>query len=64
LPTHIYSEGETKNNVAEVRRAIYGLSQSPMLWNAEFHKIVKKEGFLCSDFDPCLYFKMRKDDSK
>jgi hypothetical protein len=36
-------------------KALYGLHQSPRLWNAEFNSTLKKLGFVPTDADPCLY---------
>ena len=36
-------------------RALYGLHQSPRLWNAEINKTLKSIGFVPTDADPCVY---------
>ena len=36
-------------------RALYGLHQSPRLWNAEINATLKSLGFEPTDADPCVY---------
>jgi hypothetical protein len=44
-----------ENLVARVDRAIYGLKQSPRLWNQTIDCTLKKYGFNVSSNDVCLY---------
>jgi len=46
--------------VARVDKAIYGLKQSPRLWNKHIDDTMHARGFTKSAIDPCLYH--RKDD--
>ena len=38
-----------------LRRALYGLHQSPRLWNQEINGTLLYLGFVPSDADPCVY---------
>lgn len=40
-----------------VKRALYGLRQSPRAWNSKFDCIMRSIGFKATTSDPCLYFK-------
>jgi len=41
--------------VARIDKAIYGLKQSPRLWNAHIDRTMTSHGFTKSPYDPCLY---------
>ena len=43
--------------VAKVNKAIYGLKQSPRLWNQNIDNNMQKLHFTKSQLDPCLYIK-------
>ena len=45
----------TTEVVARLRRALYGLKQSPMLWNECLNKFMKSHGFRRTASDTCLY---------
>jgi hypothetical protein len=38
-------------------KSLYGLKQSPRLWNFKFNSVVLDAGYVRSDMDPCLYIK-------
>jgi hypothetical protein len=42
---------------------LYGLKQSPHLWNSDLDKYLKSCSFLPSQYDPCLYSKRENDNS-
>ena len=48
-----------KDLVAKVNKAIYGLKQSPRLWNLTLDKTMKSKGFTKSKTEPCLYYRER-----
>lgn len=47
--------------VCEVMNSLYGLKQSPRLWNRELHAAFLSLGLIQSKFDPTLYFKLKND---
>ncbi|CAM8881217.1 unnamed protein product [Rhodiola kirilowii] len=49
-------------HVCLLQRSIYGLKQSPRLWNKKFDACMLSLGFLRSKYDTCLYFKSMKSD--
>ncbi|CAM8906112.1 unnamed protein product [Rhodiola kirilowii] len=49
-------------HVCLLQRSIYGLKQSPRLWNKKFDACMLSLGFLRSKYDACLYFKSVKSD--
>ena len=48
-----------KNRVRalKLKKALYGLVQSPALWHAELATIIEQQGCKRSPFDPCLFYK-------
>lgn len=54
IPEGIPHEG---SKVFKLRRALYGLQESPKCWNDRFDKFVTSYGFSRSQYDFCLYFK-------
>ena len=42
---------------------LYGLKQSPHLWNSDLNLHLKSCSFSPSEYDPCLYFRKEKDNS-
>ena len=49
-------EGLNQNNqVCKLKKAIYGLKQSPRCWNQKFDEVIKLVGFKRSSNDFCLY---------
>ena len=47
--------GRPRNEVCLLKKAIYGLRQSPKRWNECLHEFLMSLGFERSLFDPCLY---------
>jgi Reverse transcriptase (RNA-dependent DNA polymerase)/gag-polypeptide of LTR copia-type len=55
-----YANHDQTQLVARVRKGLYGLRQSPRLWNQTIdHTMVNLLGFTRSPQDPCLYHKSR-----
>lgn len=50
-------ELKNTNTVLKLRRALYGLTESPKCWNETIDNFAKKNGFQRSDYDYCMYFK-------
>jgi hypothetical protein len=48
--------------VAKLNKSVYGLKQSPRLWNENIHKTMTSKGFIQSFSDPCLYHRIRGND--
>ena len=48
-----------KNQVCKLKKALYGLKQSPRAWFNRFGKAVKGFGYMQSQADHTLFFKMR-----
>merc|ERR1712185_796695 len=52
-----YQDGRYDNRVVRLLRALYGLKQSPQLWNKELNRVIcEKLGFTRSTSDSCLYY--------
>ena len=47
-----------KDQVWKLKRALYGLPNSPMLWNSTLVCYLIKIGFIQSKQDPCVFFKI------
>ena len=45
------------NTVCKLLKCLYGLRDSPKLWNETIHAFLLKQGFVCSEIEPCLYTK-------
>lgn len=43
------------NKVCRLRKALYGLRESPIAWYRTFNDYVKTLGFVVSNYDSCLY---------
>ena len=43
--------------ILRLNKSIYGLSVAPKLWYEHLFKAFKEDGFVVSEFDPCLLFK-------
>ena len=56
IPEHL--RGKT-NLCCRVKRALYGLKQSPRLWYKNIDATFKTLGFSRCAFDPCLYYRQR-----
>ena len=52
-----YADGRYDNRVVKLLRALYGLKQSPQLWNKELNRILTEvHGFTRCHTDSCLYY--------
>jgi hypothetical protein len=49
------------NTVCKLLKCLYGLRDSPKLWNETIHAFLLKQGFVCSEIEPCLYTKTLPD---
>ena len=49
--------GIDPNVVWKLKKGLYGLKESPHLWNVTFHEWLVSIGLQQSPVDPCLYFK-------
>ena len=56
-----YETGE--NRVCKLKRALYGLRESPRAWYDCFNKFVQELGFIRSNHDYCLYVNCKSKDS-
>ena len=52
--------GDGTERVCKLRRALYGLKQSPRIWEEKLRSSLQGLGFASSTVDPCLYT-MRRD---
>lgn len=54
---YIYApEGlESKTKILKLNRSLYGLKESPKIWNDTFNKFAEKNNFCRSKYDCCLY---------
>ena len=52
-----FEVNQGKNQVCLLNKSLYGLKQSPKLWNKRFHQFMKKQNFLRSEHDSCVYVK-------
>ena len=55
--TEGYVKPGDENKVCLLRKFLYGLKQSPKQWNIRFDSFMKKEKFLQSDYDSCVYMR-------
>lgn len=55
-PEGYVKKGE-EDKVCLLRKSLYGLKQSPREWNYRFHTFMIKQGYLRSEYDPCVYLK-------
>ncbi|GJR88650.1 retrovirus-related pol polyprotein from transposon TNT 1-94 [Tanacetum coccineum] len=51
-----FEEG-TRNKVCLLKKSFYGLKQSPRQWYKRFDVYMISNGFSCSNYDSCVYFK-------
>ena len=52
-----FEVNQGKDQVCLLKKSLYGLKQSPRLWNKRFHQFMKKQNFLRSEHDSCVYVK-------
>ncbi|KAI0993459.1 hypothetical protein K3495_g14725 [Podosphaera aphanis] len=43
-----------------LRKSIYGLKQSPLVWYSTLSAVLKKDGFAPTNFDPCVFVSLEK----
>ena len=43
------------NKVWKLRKALYGLRQSPRIWYLTLHDFLLQQNFVRSDYESCLY---------
>jgi len=55
-PEGFIQEGN-ENKVCLLRKSLYGLKQSPRLWNQRFDAFMKDQKFERSCYDPCVYMR-------
>lgn len=56
-----YVDSDYPDHVCLLQRSLYGLKQSPRMWNKELHDELVSLGLTQSQLDPTLYFKLVKD---
>jgi hypothetical protein len=54
-----YAVGDPKGMVWKLKRALYGLKQSPHLWNKTLDEFMKSKGLNPTMADPCVYVKWK-----
>jgi hypothetical protein len=47
-----------KGLVWKLKKSLYGLKQSPRMWNLKLHSVLLKNGYTRSKLDYCLYWKI------
>ena len=52
IPAHLK---DVPNLVGRHKKGLYGLKQSPRLWNQNLDATLKSANFIPSKLDPCLY---------
>jgi Reverse transcriptase (RNA-dependent DNA polymerase) len=57
LPEIIFDKQFRDKKVALIKKAIYGLRQSLMLWSKHFENTIRQIGLVKNSGDPCLYHK-------
>jgi hypothetical protein len=61
LPETVECE-DTENKVVLLHKALYGLKQASHTWNETVHDTLVELGLKQLDYEPCVYFKRKKDD--
>jgi Reverse transcriptase (RNA-dependent DNA polymerase) len=62
LPPFVYDDGERARNVAVLKKALYGLSQSRKNWNETLAEFLLSLSFVRERADPCLSTRFGKSD--
>lgn len=52
-----FKVNKEKDQVCLLKKSLYGLKQSPRLWNKRFHQFMKEHQLLRSEHDSCSYVK-------
>ena len=55
-------DGIPDGHVLRIKRSLYGLPQASRCFWHEMDSHLKTSGFSASDIDPCLYYRIRKED--
>ncbi|KAI0991637.1 hypothetical protein K3495_g16550, partial [Podosphaera aphanis] len=42
-----------------LRKSIYGLKQSPLVWYSTLSAVLEKDGFVAANFDPCVFINLK-----
>jgi hypothetical protein len=61
IPEGVDIKSTGKRPVCKLLRGLYGLKQSPRIWNKNIHKFLTEIGCTQSKADPCIYIKMSDD---
>ena len=57
-----YPQGYGKDGYClRLKKCLYGLQESPKLWNLNIHEYLLSLGFVRSQVEPCLYTRLSKD---
>lgn len=56
-----FKDAKKKNQVCRLKKSLYGLKQSPMVWFERFNSIVKKVGYNQEQSDQMMFFKHSSD---
>ena len=56
-----FVDHDNPNYVCKLNRSIYGLKQSPRIWNARLSDCVKQFGLIQSQLDPCIFYSQTND---
>ena len=56
-PEGFESEGQ-EHMVCKLQRSIYGLKQASRSWNIRFDEVIKGNGFIKNEDEPCVYKKV------
>ncbi|UYV73987.1 hypothetical protein LAZ67_11001719 [Cordylochernes scorpioides] len=54
-------EVENKNLVCKLKKSLYGLKQSPRIWNEKFTYFLKQFQLTQSQADPCVFYQTKTD---
>ncbi|UYV79065.1 hypothetical protein LAZ67_17000981, partial [Cordylochernes scorpioides] len=54
-------EVENKNLVCKIKKSLYGLKQSPRIWNEKFTYFLKQFQLTQSQADPCVFYQTKTD---
>ena len=57
VDTHDSSIPTDNGHVLRLLRSLYGLKQSPQLWNQELHRFFESRNHKRADAETCLYYK-------
>ena len=50
-----FEDPDYPNKVCRLKKSLYGLKQSPLVWNETISKFLKEQGFVQSVNDSCIY---------